>query len=332
MVSLFARLLEGHVLTAKVVADALRIQEPAARRHLHRLGELPGAIKEKRGRSFGVKLPTLVGEPAPHSFDVVAGCLLSSLGGALRDTKFQRHAEGLRDRLLARSRKYCEADYVDRKFWFVARGGEKALPRRDTDLIEIVEALLESRWIRFRYRNAKGETTEKRLRPLTLALYEQQFYILGFYADSDMLRPFRFARMSKVKAEGHFAYPKGYHPEKVFKDSFGIYVDPGTEAELVRVKVDGELREHAISHRWHPSQSSKDEDTLDLLVKICPEVKRWIFWLGPDGEVVHPPALRAEIRARLERALARYKRKPGIVRAPSSSRQPQKGQTTTRGR
>lgn len=317
MVQLFGRLLDGHVLTAKVVANVLQIQEAAARRHLHRLAELPGAIKEKRGNSFGVKLPTLAKEPAPHSFDVVAGCLLSSLGGALRNTKFQRHAENLRARLLARSAKYCEAQHVDRKFWFVTRGGEKALPGRDADLVEIVEALLESRWIRFSYRNANSEVTEKRLRPLTLALYEQQFYVLGFYADSEVLRPFRFARMSRVKAEGKFDYPNAYSPDNVFKHSFGIYVDPGTDPEVVRVKVDGELREHAASHHWHPSQRSADDDTLELLVKICPEVTRWILWLGPDGEVVAPPTLRADVRDRLQRALARYGRKPGVARARS---------------
>ena len=68
-----------------------------------------------------------------------AACLMSSLASALRDTRLKRSVERIRGDVVSRSKKAHEADSLERKFWFVVRGGEMALPGREETLAEVID-------------------------------------------------------------------------------------------------------------------------------------------------------------------------------------------------
>lgn len=179
VVELMKRLLDGQILTAAVVGKALDIQHAAAMRRLKLLATLPGVTREKVDGVMGVKMSTLFAHDTFTPQEVLSACLVSSLGSSLRDTSFRSAVERVRARLVARSRPYHQSADLDRKFWFVARGGESALPDQEPDLVNVIEALLDSRWLQFKYRNLQGVESREHVRPLTLALHEHQFYVIA---------------------------------------------------------------------------------------------------------------------------------------------------------
>jgi predicted DNA-binding transcriptional regulator YafY len=256
------------------------------------------------------------------AMDVVAACLVSSLRSTLRDTSIKPYLEKLRDAVVAQSSDFHEAADLDRKFWFVARGGERAFPRETDAFLQIAEALLCSRTISFRYTGFRGETKQlMNVRPLTMALHEHQFYVIAIHKDGG-LHPYRFARMSKVRRGAKFDYPSPdvYDPSLAFRDAFGIHVASRAPVEDVRLRLRSFWRPYVESHRWHESQvnTPNADGTVDvhIRVRVCEEVRRWALWFGSDAVVLEPASLRSEIARQLQGAASRYEpQRPTVAAA-----------------
>src|SRR5207244_10666484 len=138
------------------------------------------------------------------------------------------------------------------------RGGERALPGNEELLEEVVAALQRRRGLRIRYRGFDGARRTVRIEPLSLALYDHQLYVIG-RPRGGPAHPYRFSRIEAAEtAGGTFQYPDKdrYDPERVFADSFGIFVDAKYPVQRVEVSLARRWDTFVRSHRWHPTQES----------------------------------------------------------------------------
>lgn len=330
MAKLVTELLSGKVLTAKSIAQLLGVGIAAAQRKLQALLLIDGAVRERSGRAVAVKFPTLLPRDSIGGIDVASACLVSSFASTLRETSLAQPIRGLVDRLAKSNRKYVGAADLDRKFWFVVRGGEAALPSRYGDLVEVVEALLANKRIRFDYEHFDGHTDQISTRPLTLAIHDHQFYVICWNETEPRYYPYRFARMANVKLGAGFHYPQSseYNPPVIFRDAFGIFIAQSGSPELIRLRLDKKWQRYAGVHRWHESQQvSNNEDgsvEVRLTVRVCPELKRWVLWFGSEAEVLEPIDLRQWVAAELAKASGVYPRSPGVAAAKRPRAQPRK--------
>ncbi len=211
---------------------------------------------------------------------------------------------------------------LDRKFFFAPKGGEYALPEAREELDETIDAILDGRVLRFAYRHNDGREENLSVRPLTLVIFNQQFYVLALRADGSTYC-YRFARMSNVDATSEaFEYPtkNQFDPQVVFGPSFGIHIALPGPVEDVEVVVSGPWANFATSHRWHPSQQvelrSDGTVLVKLRVRVCPEVQSWVLGFGEHAEVLRPQSLRKQVAARIEKAAMIYPRSgPRVAKA-----------------
>jgi predicted DNA-binding transcriptional regulator YafY len=340
MVRLFSRLLTGQVLTAKAIAKELGINDAASRKKLGLLLRLPCAVEERNGRQRAVKFTTLLPRDAISGMDVAAACLVSSFGSALRETALAAPARRFVERFVTGSRSYRDAKDLDRKFWFVVRGGEPALSRNHNGLMEVIEALLQSNRIHFAYEHSDGQRQALRLRPVTLAVHDHQLYVICWLDDvpkgTHGFYPYRFSRMSDITAGASFAYPApaAYNPAVLFRNTFGIFIALNQEIEHVRIRLNDFWGRYAVNHRWHESQEWTAESdgsvVITMNVRICIELKRWVLWFGEDVEVLEPAHLRDWVAAEHEKASATYDQlKPGVKSAKQRGTQPRKARVAS---
>jgi predicted DNA-binding transcriptional regulator YafY len=257
---------------------------------------------------------------APSKTATVGACVAASLASIFEGSQHERNLKDARDYLLKlRGLSYGD---LDRKFFFAAKGGELALPDARQELDEIIDAVLESRVLGFSYRHNDGRSEELALRPLTLVIFNQQFYVLALRGDGSPYC-YRFARMSNVEGrQDSFDYPSRneFDPRAIFAPAFGIHIAIGGPVEDIEVIISGPWANFAATHRWHSSQrvSVRDDGTVsvNLQVRVCPEVESWALGFGEHAMVVRPEKLRNAVAERLRRGAARYARSgPRVAKA-----------------
>lgn len=339
MVAVVGRLLDGETLTATTVAELLGVERAAGVRWLKQLARLPGA-KGARTTEPTLALERVVPRE-PVSDTALAGiCLVSSLATALQEAGMAEPVARLREELVRRSKHQFETGDLDRKFWFVTRGGEKALPKAKIRLGETIHAILDAKELTFDYGHFDGRREQAvRVQPLTLAVHEHQFYVIARRVDVSGAReasaphPFRFARMTNVRAGKSYDYPPvGRHdPRQLFQGVFGIFVgQPDVPVEKVRLRFAAKWASYVDSHRWHDTQVERPLPgggvEVDLQVRDCPELRQWILGFGPDLEVLGPARLREEVAASLAAGATLYARAlaagPTTAKAKVPARRP----------
>ncbi len=327
MVELVTMLLEGKTLTAQIIMRKYGKAHAFAKRRLDLLAELPGVIITKTGKAQALKLPKVLDHQPTVPMDVVAACLVSSLGSAFRRTHLKTHVDRVRAAIVSRSRDYHAAEHLDRKFWFVEGGGERALGRADNAFVEVVDAVLKSRKVAFEYVHFDGRKEHVSAEPLTLALHEHQFYVICQVGPK--LHPFRFSRMNRVRLGAVFQYPPDgrYDPNNVFRDAFGIFIAAQDAPVDVKLRLSTAWQHYAVSHRWHDSQreSVNPDGTVELTLRapICFELKRWVLWFGVDARVIEPAELRDWVAGQHREAAAQYDRaRPTLASTKPRARRP----------
>jgi predicted DNA-binding transcriptional regulator YafY len=199
------------------------------------------------------------------------------------------------------------------KFIFVSRGGESSLPDSAERLDELVDAVLHSRYVTIQYLHFDGQTEAMTIRPLSMAIYDHQVYVIGLGAAGKPY-PFRLSRIQDVDVSGEtFDYPLRavYDPFQVFRDSLGIFISDTHRVATVRVLLDKRWRTHCLTHRWHQSQILEETAqgiVVKLTVRICPELKAWILGFGCEALVLEPEELREEVRREVAATMGRYKK------------------------
>jgi predicted DNA-binding transcriptional regulator YafY len=309
--SILAELIAGRIHDRHTIADRFDIAVAAADRYLRHLQLVPGVVAVREGRRLAVRFDVGDAVPRPSHPAAVAACWAAGLADVFAGSDYER---GVRDALAyvtTRARRSSEFKNVDRKFLFLARGGDSSLPDAAGHLDDLIDAVLRNRYTTIDYVHFDGNQERARIQPLSMAIYDHQLYVIGAREDGTR-HPFRLSRIKSVSAGTEsFAYPDRavYDPKQLFRDSFGIFIDETNAVVRVRVHLDERWRVHCRTHRWHPSQRIDDVTdgvVVTISVRPCPELKAWILGFGSDAVVLEPPDLVEEIRSILAKTVSNY--------------------------
>jgi predicted DNA-binding transcriptional regulator YafY len=309
---LISALLSGRELTRADVTSLLGVRVAAADRQLEAIARHVPLVREKRrGRIYArIDRSKVAGgaERVPIA-TVIAACVGASLSKLFEGTTYEK---GMSDLVHYVGREAAHPERFQdfrRQFVFLVRGGEKAFPEREELLDEVVDALQRRRGLRIKYRSFDGKRQSPRIEPLSLAVYDHQLYVIG-RSRAGETHPYRFSRIEAAEAAGGtFQYPDKdrYDPERVFADSFGIFVDAKYPVQHIEVSLAPRWITFVRSHRWHRSQESfvrGGRVHVRLRVRVCPEVIQWLLGFGADVQILAPVALRERI-ARLSARMAK---------------------------
>lgn len=305
---LIAELLRGETLTRRKIASLLGLKLAAADRHLKVLRELPG-IRESRRGAIVFNRAALLHQPSFPA--AIAACLSYSLAALFRGTDYERGMREALEYVISNTSRRSLFQDLQRKFVFVAKGGDSSLPEAGQLLDELIEAVLHSNRVRIRYKRFAGATSHLTLEPLSIVVYEHQLYVLATSRGHDV-HPYRFSRIAEVDVQtSRFRYPSKaeYDPEQILANCLGIYLGAGP-VEEVRIRLAPAWRTYAVTHRWHQTQKTElvpKGVLVTLSVRITPEVVAWVLGFGADAEVLAPSSLRAQIGRHANAMAKRYR-------------------------
>jgi predicted DNA-binding transcriptional regulator YafY len=286
----------GTVHDRNTIAERFDVAVAAADRYIRHLQRVPGVVAVREGRRLAVRFDFGDAVPRPSHPAAVAACWAAGLADVFAGSDYER---GVRDALgyvTARARRSSEFKHVDRKFLFLARGGDSSLPDAAGDLDDLIDAVLRNRYTTIEYLHFDGVRERARIQPLSMAIYDHQLYVIGA-RDNGARHPFRLSRIKSVSVGTQtFEYPERaiYDPKQIFRDSFGVFIDESEPVVRVRVRLDERWRVHCRTHRWHPSQRIDDVPggvVVTMSVRLCPELRAWILGFGPEAVVLEPAAL-----------------------------------------
>jgi predicted DNA-binding transcriptional regulator YafY len=309
--SVVNELLSGKTCDRRSVVASLGVRPATADRILRAIERfLPLVQRADRGRTRRIFFDPAFVAGRPSKPMVVAACFGSSLSNLFHGSAYDIGMRHALEFVLKGSKSAREFHDVDRKFFFVAKGGETALPERHGDLDEIIEALLRCEIVSAQYQNFEGRRTRLRFRPLSLVLYDHQIYVVGENGRGTRI-PFRFSRLSDVERTNQtFTYPPAeeFDPAALFTDSFGVFVGEGYPVSAVVVHLAPRWGHFAHSHHWHRSQRVRVRQRhveVSLRVRVCPELEAWILGFGEEARVVRPQWLRKRVESRIIAAAER---------------------------
>lgn len=313
-------LLRGREHDRHTLAARLGIKPAMAHRLMTAALRLPGVVERQDGRRRTIKMDLAAIAPVPSYPTAVAACFGSSLWPLFEGSNYK---EGIRVAfrdIVGRTKRRAVFRDIDRKFWFLRRGGEVALLDRSPLLDEVIEAVLRHQVLSLEYTRFSGAAQHLRLEPLSIVVHDHQLYVVG-RDDRGGLHPYRFSRIRSVDVlDDTFEYPgrTEYDPEQVFRDSFGIFLDMAVHD--VELKLHKQWMTYAQSHRWHDSQKvevAADHVVVRMHVRVCPELEAWILGFGEEAEVLAPATLRAKIAKRVAALSQVYAGRPqGTARPP----------------
>lgn len=302
-------LLAAETLTAKEAAAALGLKVVAnARPYMKRAAEIEGV--ELLENPLRIRLQH-VRQRSPSDDIAIAACFGASLATVFEGSRYE---SGMRDAVAyvaAASPDPTKFADLNRKFFFVRRGGEWALPDKSSLLDLLVRAVLRNRRVWIAYKNFQGKVSKGVVEPLSLAVYDHQLYVVVRRTADTERRLYRFSRITDLKLRDEFEYPpRGkYEPSAVFADTFGIVIGEERKPEKIRIRLTASWSTHAQTHRWHPSQrvdESADGVVVQIEVRGCHEVVAWALSFGEDAEVLEPAWLRERVAATARRMAVKY--------------------------
>ncbi len=312
---LIGALISGRDLTRAETSGLLGVRVAAADRQLEAIGRHIPLVREKRRGRLHVRIDRSKISGGAERIPIaptIAACVGASLSKLFEGTSYEK---GMRDLVQYVSREAIHPERFQdsrRQFVFMVRGGEKALPEKEELLEEVVDALQRCRGLQIRYRDFDGGRHSVRIEPLSLAVYDHQLYVIG-RARGRTPHPYRFSRIEAAESVGgafHYPDKDSYDPERVFADSFGIFVNEKFPVERIEISLARRWATFVRSHRWHRSQESfvrAGRVHLRVRVRICPEVISWILGFGADVRLIHPPSLGRRI-SRLAQQMAKAHR------------------------
>lgn len=266
------------------------LEEPAGRRALRFVRARGGVVHDSVAiaAAFGASLAGLFAE--------------SNYGPALRDACRE---------VVALVRKPEAFADLDRKFFFVQRGGEVMLPASAGVLDDVIDAVLKNRYVTLTYRRFNGSQERITVRALSVVTADHQLYVIG-RDEQGRDHPYRFSRIEEADVDvKSFAYPTPaqYNPDALFAKSIGVTIGDEFAEQDIELHLTKKWTTFALSHRWHRTQRvdvRDDRVVLTLTARICPELVSWVLGFGEEAEVLAPDELRREVVRRLRLAASRY--------------------------
>jgi proteasome accessory factor B len=176
----------------------------------------------------------------------------------------------------------------------------------DPRLAAAAEAVAGLRRVRFAYRNARGETSERIVDAYGLAVRGGRWYLVGRDAGRGELRSFRLSRLaSDVADEG-----EGSEPPEGFRAADSVEAGPWAPGEPASAALVAFSPDVAwLATRGVPGAEAvqtRDDGWVEVRLPWQPgeSLVGWILSFGPDAEALRPDELRRDVVRALEDALA----------------------------
>jgi len=174
---------------------------------------------------------------------------------------------------------------------------------------QVSEAVLVGRQLKIEYHGRdRGETTRRRIHPLRLIHYRDNWYLAAWCEQVEDLRNFSLDRIGQVQM---LEAPVRPVVDQVLDHhlgaAFGIFAGESKAWAVLRFTSD--RARWVADELWHPDQIARfDGDEYELQVPYSDprELLMDILKYGPDVEVVAPTDLRELVRERLRTAVSRY--------------------------
>ena len=179
---------------------------------------------------------------------------------------------------------------------------------RDT-IRTLNQGVLEERTLSMRYRTGRtGEESTRRVDPYKVWYHGGALYVIGHDHRSGEIRTFSVDRILEIEdTRERFDVDPSFDFDAYTASSFGVVAEP---AVPIRIRFSADWASYVTEREWHASQSTRalPDGGIELLMEAggSRELANWVLSFGGGAEVLEPAALREEVRASLEAALARY--------------------------
>lgn len=230
------------------------------------------------------------------------------IAGLDADGVLGRHLQPMQDKLDAMlGADAAEARQMTQRVRIVSAAA-RPVPSRYFELVG--SALLKRRRIRMRYlTRSKGTISERDVSPLRLVHYRSTWYLDAWCHQTEALRRFALDAIEEAKVLEQAAKAVAMKTiEAEFDGAYGIF--SGKAARRATLVFDADVAPWVSKEVWHADQLARwlDDGRYELRVPYADDTELLMDVLrhGEHVEVVEPRELRAAIRARLARAVARY--------------------------
>ena len=180
------------------------------------------------------------------------------------------------------------------------------------NLLKLLEAIKDCRVISLKYRSGP-EQSKRDLEPYGLTCKHNVWYVVGHCRKSAARRTFRLDLIEDVYVRSEkYEYPDDFSLKDYFGDSWGIFA--GDNLQKITIKVAPEIAYRFDMIKYHPSQTI-EKRFKDGSLKISyhargiSEFLGWVLQLAEYVEILEPEEMRQEMKAKLEKVLAKYKQK-----------------------
>jgi predicted DNA-binding transcriptional regulator YafY len=212
---------------------------------------------------------------------------------------------------------------VEQKIHAVRLGDKDYRTRPDLQevLVEMTDGLLYEKHVDVLYLSHRRAAADKdplglSIHPLSLILHRGGVYFICDVVGGDwhgddrriLLALDRIKRAECQRTDDSFDYPTDFNSDEFLADAFGIATVG--EIERVQLHIDEVYAPYVLERHWHESQSFEHQldGSIVMSLEVCGywELVDWILGMGEHVEALEPPALRKQVRERLEMALAKY--------------------------
>ncbi|HKU37809.1 MAG TPA: WYL domain-containing protein [Polyangiales bacterium] len=197
----------------------------------------------------------------------------------------------------------------------------RALAFAPDRLSTIDRALDQRRCLRLRYRGVRDERPSWRVvEPMELRVSGEHPYLVAYDRAAEAYKTYKLARVTHVQMlDERTRADETYRADELFQHSRGIWSGP---AQVVEVRLRGEVARFAVEWPLEPSQSITDAGDGDIVIRArvagLHEPLRWVLRWGRHAEVIAPAELRAMVVGELASALGVYRKSRRAKRGVSN--------------
>lgn len=306
---LLKSLMDGEVHGRSSAAQLLEVNKAAAYVNLRALADELPAVEQVQARG-GFRFNFAKAQPvsAPVAIAASIGRTLANLLGDGHHARLLRDAT---DDIIKRCHASTEFEHIDRKMVFMSRGGDPSVVRDGGMLNDILDGVLAAKKVKIRYQSRDQDgPTPRLIWPLSLIIYDHQFYVLALRDGTPPPRVYRMSRVSDVAVlDEHFPYPSDerFDPRRMFEHVLGIHLSDAPVEDIV-VKLDSEWAKVALTHRWHDSQQIREIPggvEVRWRLRRTEELESLVLGFGSAVEVMAPGWLRERVAAEARLMAAR---------------------------
>lgn len=291
-------------LKMREIAALCGVGERQVYRDLRTIEDDMGIPLEREGRPLRYRLKTAYLPPlGPDQALIIFLSLLQQRGSALAG-----HINTIKNVLVTHlfKNRYRAEDFPVTRLQSRLHFVEEAVADPETVagvFARITEALQKEIRLKIRYFvGYRGELTERVIEPYALICKRQNWYLVGYCAQSEDVRTFRVDQIENavLRSDERFIYPEDFSVQDYVGSAWGVMNIGPPRQVLLRFKP-------AVAYRlrrtiYHPSQSIEEEAgdgsivvsfRISGLAEFCNWLLQWQDWV----EVLEPASLRDEMAA-----------------------------------